>query len=46
MDELTVFIIVKMDSLNELSIFIPLMDNKLVKNNKEIMKINMDKKYL
>ena len=46
MDEFTVFIIVKIDSLIELSISTPLTDNKLAKNNKEIIKITTDKKYL
>ena len=45
-EEFTVFIIVKIDSLNELSISIPLIDNRLVKNNKEIIKISIDRKYL
>jgi hypothetical protein len=45
-EEFTVFIIVKIDSLNELSIFIPLIESKHVKNNKEIIKTNIDKKYL
>ena len=45
-EELTVFINVKIDNLNELSISIPLIDNKLDKNNKEIINIKIDKKYL
>jgi hypothetical protein len=41
-----VFIRVKIDNLNELSISMPFIVNKLVKNNKEIIKIIIDKKYL
>ena len=46
MDELTVFINVRIDNLNELSNSIPLNVNKAVKSNKEIIKVIIDKKYL
>tara|TARA_B110000259_G_C13709217_1_gene279708 strand:+ start:238 stop:378 length:141 start_codon:yes stop_codon:yes gene_type:complete len=46
MDELTVFINVKIESLNELSNSIPFKVNKTTKSNKEIIKIIIDKKYL
>ena len=46
MDELTVFIKVNIDSLNEFSKSIPLKVNKKVKNNKDIIKIITVKKYL
>ena len=46
MDELTVFIKVKIDSLKEFSKSISLNVNKKVKNSKEITKIIIDKKYL
>jgi len=46
MDELTVFMIVKIDNLKELSKSIPLLVNKIDKNSNEITKINTDKKYL
>tara|TARA_B110000438_G_C15291273_1_gene426972 strand:- start:205 stop:393 length:189 start_codon:yes stop_codon:yes gene_type:complete len=45
-DEFTVFIIVKIESLKELSKSIPLKDNKALKKNKEITKAIIDKKYL
>ena len=45
-EELTVFINVKMASLKELSKSIPLKVNRKVKSNKDIMKIIIDKKYL
>ena len=45
-DELTVFIKVKMDNLKEFSISIPLNVNKKVKNNKDIINAIIDKKYL
>ena len=45
-DELTVFINVKIESLNEFSKLIPVMLKKVVNNNKEIIKTNMAKKYL
>ena len=38
MDELTVFINVKIDSLNELSKSIPLKVSKITKSNKEMIK--------
>ena len=46
MDELTVFINVKIDNLNEFSKEIPEKVNKEVKKNIEIININTDKKYL
>ena len=46
MDELTVFIKVNTESLNEFSNSIPLKVNKKVKNNKDIIKIITVKKYL
>ena len=46
MAELTVFINVKIESLNEFSNSIPLKVNRVIKNNKEIIKIIIDKKYL
>ena len=46
MEELTVFIRVKIESLNELSKSIPFKVNRKVKNNKEIIKIITVKKYL
>ena len=46
MVELTVFINVKIESLNEFSNSIPLKVNRAIKNNKEIIKIIIDKKYL
>ena len=45
-EELTVFINVRMASLKELSKSIPLRVNRKVKNNKEIIKTIIDKKYL
>jgi len=41
-----VFIRVKIDILNELSNSIPLKVNKKIKNNKDIINIIIDKKYL
>ena len=38
--------IVKIDSLKELSKSMPPLVNKVVKSNKDITKINTDKKYL
>ena len=46
MFELTVFIKVKIDNLNELSSEIPETDNKDVNKNKDKININTDKKYL
>ena len=46
MDELTVFIIVKIDNLNELSIEIPETVKNEVNKNKDIINIITDKKYL
>ena len=46
MEEFTVFINVKIESLKELSKSIPLRVNKKVKTNKEIIKTNTDRKYL
>ena len=46
MEEFTVFIIVKIESLKELSKSIPLRVNKKVKINKEIIKTITDRKYL
>tara|TARA_B110000914_G_C15088822_1_gene276357 strand:+ start:167 stop:352 length:186 start_codon:yes stop_codon:yes gene_type:complete len=46
MEELTVFIKVKIESLKAFSKSIPLKVNRKVKNNKEIIKIITDKKYL
>jgi len=46
MDELTVFIKVKMDSLNASSNSVPFNVNKKVKNNKDMIKIITVKKYL
>tara|TARA_B110000971_G_C19558278_1_gene297579 strand:+ start:139 stop:279 length:141 start_codon:yes stop_codon:yes gene_type:complete len=46
MDEFTVFIIVKIDNLKELSKSVPLKDNKEHKKNKETTKAIIDKKYL
>ena len=46
MDELTVFINVKIDNLNELSNSIPLKVNRVTKSNKERIKMIIDKKYL
>tara|TARA_B110000114_G_C14817011_1_gene287086 strand:+ start:81 stop:221 length:141 start_codon:yes stop_codon:yes gene_type:complete len=46
MEELTVFIRVKIESLNELSKSIPFKVNRKVKNNKDIIKIITVKKYL
>ena len=46
MEELTVFIRVKIESLNELSKSIPLNVNKKVKNKKETINTIIDKKYL
>ena len=46
MEEFTVFINVKIESLKELSKSIPLRVNKKVKINKEIIKITTDRKYL
>ena len=45
-EEFTVFIIVKIESLKELSNSIPLRVNKKVKVNKEIIKTITDRKYL
>tara|TARA_B110000971_G_C19608629_1_gene319368 strand:+ start:79 stop:279 length:201 start_codon:yes stop_codon:yes gene_type:complete len=45
-EEFTVFINVKIDNLKELSKSMPLIVNKALKNNKEIIKIIIDKKYL
>jgi len=45
-DELTVFIIVNMDNLKELSKLMPLRVNKALKKNKEIINTIIDKKYL
>mgnify|MGYP001243995589 CR=1 FL=1 len=45
-DELTVFMIVKIDNLKELSKSIPFKDNKAHRKNKEITKAIIDKKYL
>ena len=46
MEEFTVFIIVKIESLKELSNSIPFKVNKKVKINKEIIKTTTDRKYL
>ena len=46
MEELTVFIKVKIDSLNEFSNSTPLNVSKKVKNNKDMIKIITVKKYL
>ena len=46
MEELTVFIKVKIDSLNEFSKSIPLKVNRKVKNSKDMIKIITVKKYL
>ena len=46
MDELTVFINVKIDNLNEFSKEIPEKVRKELKRNIEIININTDKKYL
>ena len=46
MEEFTVFIKVKMESLKEYSNSIPLSVNKKVKNNKDIINAITDKKYL
>ena len=46
MVELTVFINVKIESLNEFSNSMPPKVNKITKSNKEIIKITIDKKYL
>ena len=46
MEELTVFIKVKIDSLNEFSNSIPLKVSKKVKNNKVMIKTITVKKYL
>ena len=46
MGELTVFIKVKMDNLKELSNSMPLNVNRVVKNNKDIVKTITVKKYL
>ena len=46
MEELTVFINVKIDNLKELSNSIPLKVSKEVKNSKEVINIIIDKKYL
>ena len=46
MDEFTVFISVKMDSLNEFSNSILLNVNRNVNNSKEIINTIIDKKYL
>ena len=45
-DELTVFIKVKMDNLKEFSNSIPLNVSRKLKNNKETIKTITDKKYL
>ena len=46
MEELTVFINVKIDNLNEFSKSMPLKVSKKTKSKREIIKIIMDKKYL
>ena len=46
MEELTVFINVRIESLKELSNSMPLKVNKKVKINKEIIKTITDRKYL
>ena len=46
MEEFTVFIMVNIEILKELSKSIPLKVNKKVKINKEIIKTITDKKYL
>ena len=46
MEELTVFINVKIESLKELSKSIPLIVNKNVKNNSDMIKTIIVKKYL
>ena len=46
MEEFTVFIIVKIDNLKDFSKSIPLIDNRELKNNNEIIKIIIVKKYL
>jgi len=46
MEELTVFINVRMESLKELSKSIPLKVNRKVKNSMDMIKIITDKKYL
>jgi hypothetical protein len=46
MDELTVFINVKIDNLKELSKSIPLIVKSPLKKIKEIIKIIIEKKYL
>ena len=46
MDELTVFIKVNTESLNEFSNSIPLRVSRKLKNNKETIKTITDKKYL
>jgi|TARA_B110000459_G_C16224679_1_gene322358 hypothetical protein len=46
MEELTVFIRVKIESLKEFSNSIPLKVNRKDKNNRDIIKIISDKKYL
>jgi len=46
MDELTVFIKVKIDSLKEFSNSIPLNVSIKLKNKKDVIKIITDKKYL
>ena len=45
-EELTVFVKVKIESLKEFSKSIPLNVNKKVKSNKEVIKTIIDKKYL
>jgi len=45
-DELTVFINVKIEILNALSNSIPLKVNNTANNNKEVIKMIIDKKYL
>ena len=45
-EELTVFISVKIDNLKELSNSMPLKVNRKVKNNNDNIKIIIDKKYL
>ena len=46
MDELTVFIRVKIDNLKEFSKSIPFKVNRNVKNNKDMIKMIIVKKYL
>jgi len=46
MEEFTVFIIVKIDSLKEVSSEMPEIDNNDINKNKDIINIITDKKYL